>query len=123
LIAEKIGREISLLGILGMVVNTSEARSKEVGIRKVLGASVTGILLLLSKDYLKLMAWACLIAIPLSVVIIDKMLSQMQYYRVRLTVWDILAGIIILAIIGLLTITSQTIKTANTNPAETLKSE
>jgi ABC-type antimicrobial peptide transport system permease subunit len=114
---------ISLLGMLGMVVYTSESRTKEVGIRKVLGASVSGITFLLSKDYIKMMGWAFLIAIPLSVFVIDKMLSSMQHYRVRLTVWDILAGMLILMAMGLATLSSQTIKTASTNPAETLKSE
>jgi predicted lysophospholipase L1 biosynthesis ABC-type transport system permease subunit len=114
---------ISLLGLLGMVVYTSESRTKEVGIRKVLGASVSGITFLLSKDYIKMMGWAFLIAIPLSVFVIDKMLSSMQHYRVRLTVWDILAGMLILMAMGLATLSSQTIKTASTNPAETLKSE
>jgi putative ABC transport system permease protein len=114
---------ISLLGMLGMVVYTSETRTKEVGIRKVLGASVAGITLLLSKDYLKLMGWAFVIAIPLTVLILDRMLSSMQYYSVTLTAWDILAGMVILIGLGLLTITTQTFKTASTNPAETLKSE
>jgi hypothetical protein len=114
---------ISLLGMLGMVVYTSESRTKEVGIRKVLGASVTGITFLLSKDYIKMMGWAFIIAIPLSVFVIDKMLSSMQHYRVRLTVWDIIAGMLILMAMGLATLSSQTIKTASTNPAETLKSE
>ncbi|MCW5910559.1 MAG: ABC transporter permease [Cyclobacteriaceae bacterium] len=114
---------ISLLGMLGMVVYTSETRTKEVGIRKVMGASAAGIAYLLSKDYLKLMAWAFVIAIPLSVIIIDKLLSMTQYYSVTLTVWDILAGMVILVGLGVLTISTQTIKTANINPAETLRSE
>jgi putative ABC transport system permease protein len=114
---------ISLLGMLGMVVYTSETRTKEVGIRKVLGASVAGITLLLSKDYLKLMGWAFVLAIPITVLIIDKMLSEMQYYSVRLTAWDVLGGMFILMALGLLTISTQTVKTASTNPAETLKSE
>lgn len=114
---------ISLLGMLGMVIYTSETRTKEVGIRKVLGATVTSITYLLSKDYLKLMGWAFMIGVPLAVLIIDRMLAAMQYYRVRLTVWDILFGMLILMLLGLFTISTQTIKIANTNPAETLKSE
>jgi ABC-type antimicrobial peptide transport system permease subunit len=114
---------ISLLGMLGMVVYTSETRTKEVGIRKVLGASVAGIAFILSKDYLKLMGWAFLLAIPIAAFVIDKMLSSMQHYSVRLTVWDFVIGIIILVGLGVLTISTQTIKTASINPAETLKSE
>jgi putative ABC transport system permease protein len=114
---------ISLLGMLGMVVYTSEQRTKEVGIRKVMGASTTGIAMLLSKDYARLMIWAFVIAIPLAVLISDRVLISMQYYSVRLNVWDILISILLLMFLGLVTIASQTFKTANTNPAETLKSE
>lgn len=114
---------ISLLGMLGMVVYTSEQRTKEVGIRKVLGASVAGITLLLSKDYLKLMGWAFIIGIPLTVFIVSQLLKMSQYYSVQITVWDVLAGMVALIGLGLLTISTQTIKTASTNPAETLKNE
>ena len=114
---------ITLLGMLGMVIYTSEMRTKEVGIRKVFGASVASITYLLSKDYLKLMGWAFIIGIPLAVVIIDTLLAAAQHYRVQLSVWDILAGMAILMILGLLTVSTQTVKAANANPAETLKNE
>lgn len=114
---------ISLLGMLGMVVYTSETRTKEVGIRKVLGASVAGIAFILSKDYLKLMGWAFVLAIPIAFFVINKMLSSMQYYSVHLTVWDFLLGILTLVVLGISTISAQTIKTASANPAETLKTE
>ncbi len=114
---------ISLLGMLGMVVYTAESKTKEVGIRKVLGASVSSITYLLSKEYLKLMSWAIVISIPITVVIFDYILSKIQYYSVSISIWDILIGIIILMGLALLTITSQTHKTANMNPAETLKYE
>lgn len=114
---------ISLLGMLGMVVYTSEQRTKEVGIRKVLGASAMGITLLLSKDYAKLMFWAFLIGIPIATLVLNQLLSMMQHYSVRLNVWDVLISLGILIFLGLATIASQTLKTANTNPAETLKYE
>lgn len=114
---------ISLLGMLGMVVYTSETRTKEVGIRKVLGASVSGIAFLLSKDYLKMMGWAFIIAIPLSVAMINKMLSMTQYYSVRLTIWDILVAMFVLVCLGVITISTQTLRTASLNPADTLKNE
>jgi ABC-type transport system, involved in lipoprotein release, permease component len=114
---------ISLLGLLGMVVYTSEGKTKEVGIRKVLGATTTGITILLSKDYLKLMLWAAAIAIPITVLIFDKLISGMQYYSITLSVWDVLLSLAFLLVMGLTTIASQTYKTASTNPAETLKYE
>jgi len=114
---------ISLLGMLGMVVYTSEQRTKEVGIRKVMGASTTGIAFLLSKDYARLMGWSFLFAIPLAVLISNRVLISLQYYSVRLNIWDVVISVVLLVSLGLFTIASQTFKTANTNPAETLRSE
>lgn len=114
---------ISLLGLLGMVVYTSETKTKEVGIRKVMGASTAGITILLSKDYLKLMLWAALFAIPVITLIADTVLSGMQHYHVTLNFWDVLISLTVLLVIGLVTIASQTFKTASTNPAETLRTE
>lgn len=113
---------ISLLGLLGMVVYTSEIKTKEVGIRKVMGASITNIIMLLSKDYLKLMLWATVFALPVATFGTTAMLS-MQYYHVTLNVWDVLISLTILLVMGLGTIASQTFKTASTNPAETLRAE
>jgi ABC-type antimicrobial peptide transport system permease subunit len=114
---------ISLLGMLGMVVYTSEGKIKEVSIRKVMGASTSSITYLLSKDYFKLMLWAIVLSIPLTVVFFDKFLTQLQYYSVQLTVWDVLLSSAFLLALGIATIASQTVKTANANPAETLKME
>ncbi len=114
---------ISLLGMLGMVVYTAETKTKEVSIRKVMGATVTSITLLLSKDYLKMMAIAIVLSVPLTAFVLGKMLPQIQYYSVTLSVWDILISTLILVVLGLLTITSQTYKTATANPATTLRSE
>lgn len=114
---------ISLLGMLGMVVYTSETKAKEVGIRKVMGATVYSIAFLLSKDYLKLMLVAIILAVPLTAYFFHLVLPEIQYYSVSLTVWDILLSAFVLLTIGLLTITSQTYKTALTNPAQTLRME
>jgi putative ABC transport system permease protein len=114
---------ISLLGLLGMVVYTSETKTKEVGIRKVMGATTGSITLLLSKDYLKLMMWAALFAIPLTVWLADIILPGLQEYHVTLNFWDVLLSLVILLVMGLGTIASQTFKTASTNPAETLRTE
>jgi putative ABC transport system permease protein len=114
---------ISILGMLGMVVYTSEAKTKEVSIRKVMGASTASITYLLSKDYFKLMLWAIAFSIPLTVFFFDKLLTEIQYYSVQLTLEDVLLSSILLLTLGIATIASQTIKTANANPAETLKVE
>lgn len=114
---------ISLLGMLGMVVYTSETKTKEVSIRKVMGGTVYNLAFLLSKDYLKLMVWAILFAVPITTTIFYLLFPKIQYYSVSLTPWDILLSAMVLLGLGLATIASQTYKTALTNPAETLKGE
>jgi ABC-type antimicrobial peptide transport system permease subunit len=114
---------ISLLGMLGMVVYTAETKTKEVSIRKVMGATIASIAMLLSKDYLKMMAIAIVLSVPLTVFLLGKMLPEIQYYSVTLSVWDVVFSAFILIVLGLITITSQTYKTATTNPASTLRSE
>ena len=114
---------ISLLGMLGMVVYTAETKTKEVGIRKVMGASVSAIAILLSKDYLKMMGWAVAAAIPVTGLLLNLLLPHLQYYSVRLSVWDVLVSTTILIGLGLLTIGSQTYKSAVANPADTLRME
>lgn len=114
---------ISLLGMLGMVVYTSETKAKEVSIRKVMGATVYSLAFLLSKDYLKLMLWAILFAVPITTTIFYLLFPKIQYYSVSLTPWDILLSAIILLGLGFATIASQTHKTASANPADVLKME
>ncbi len=114
---------ISLLGLLGMVVYTSETRIKEVSIRKVLGAGTFGITMMLSREYLKLIMWAIVLSIPVFLFVFDTFFTQIPNYHVTLSVWDLLLSSLALLILGLVTITSQTYKTALTNPADTLKSE
>jgi hypothetical protein len=114
---------ISLLGMLGMVVYTSETKAKEVSIRKVMGATVYNLAFLLSKDYFKLMVWAILFALPITTTIFYLIFPKIQYYSVSLTPWDILLSAVILLGLGFVTIASQTHKTASANPADILKME
>ena len=114
---------ISVLGLLGMVVYTSETKTKEVSIRKVMGASTSGIIVLLSKDYIKLLLWAAAFAIPATVLLFDELLPRIQYYHASIGFWDVVLSLFILLIVGLATIGSLTYKTAQTNAAETLKYE
>jgi ABC-type antimicrobial peptide transport system permease subunit len=118
-----IAISISLLGLLGMVIYTIETRTKEVGIRKVFGANEASIAYLLSKDFLTLMVWAIGLAIPVSILLFNDLLSGLQYYRVSLNVWDILLGLVVFSLIGIATIASQTWKAAGANPVETLRYE
>jgi ABC-type antimicrobial peptide transport system permease subunit len=114
---------ISLLGMLGMVVYTSETKTKEVGIRKVMGATAGSIAFLLSKEYVQMMAIAIAVAIPITAFILNLILPQIQYYSVSLSLGDVVISMVMLLSLGLVTIASQTYKTAMTNPATTLRSE
>jgi putative ABC transport system permease protein len=114
---------ISCLGLLGMVVYTTENRMKELGIRKVMGATKWHLALLLSKGYLKLMGIAAIIATPLTYLIFDKILLQMQYYRFQIGPVEIIISLCLMILLGGATIFSQTIKASQANPVDTLKSE
>jgi putative ABC transport system permease protein len=113
---------ISCLGLFGLAAFSAEQRSKEISIRKVLGASATGIAGLLSKDFLKLVLIAFLIATPISWWAMNQWL-QAFVYRTSISWWMFgLSGMVTL-MISLLTISSQAIKAAVTNPVKSLRSE
>lgn len=113
---------ISCLGLFGLAAYTAERRTKEIGIRKVLGASVSGITRLISKDFIRLIILSALIAFPLSWWIMQKWL---QGYAYRVTIgWPVFAIAGLLAIvIALATISFQSIRAALANPTKSLRSE
>jgi ABC-type antimicrobial peptide transport system permease subunit len=113
---------ISCLGLLGLVLFTAEQRTKEIGIRKVLGASVSSLFRLLSKDFLILVLLAFVIATPLAWWAMNNWLENFEY-RVPIG-WSVfaVAGISALAV-ALLTISFQAIKAAIANPVSSLRSE
>ena len=113
---------ISCLGLFGLAAYTAERRIKEIGIRKVLGASVTGLAGLLSKDFIKLVGIACLIAFPLAYVWIDKWLVGYQY-RVDINWIIFLAAGLAAMLIALTTVSFQAVKAALMNPVKSLRSE
>ena len=114
---------ITLLGLLGMVIYTTENRTREVGIRKVFGAGKTNLTYLLSIEFVKLMLWAILFAIPACFLLLDDLLSSVQYYSVRINAWDIFSGIVITFCLGIITIASQTWRAASKNPVDILRCE
>ena len=111
-----------LIGIVGLLVFDANQRSKELGIRKVLGASVENIMLLLCRQYLKLFSIALLISLPVSFILLDKWLNSFAYQIEPGLLMVILPS---LAMVGLtiLVIVSQSLKTAFAKPIESLKSE
>jgi len=113
---------ISCLGLFGLAAYTAERRTKEIGIRKVLGASVAGITGLLSRDFLRLVLVSALIAFPLSWWFMHKWL-QNYAYRISINWWVfIVAGFLALSI-ALITISFQSIRAAIANPVKSLRTE
>jgi putative ABC transport system permease protein len=113
---------ISCLGLFGLASYAAEQRSKEIGVRKVLGATVSNLVTLLSKDFLILVLIAIAIAVPVSVWALNKWLDKYTY-RITLSWWIMaLAGVITIAI-ALLTVSYQAIKAAVANPVKSLRSE
>lgn len=113
---------ISCLGLLGLALFMAEQRKKEISIRKVLGASTGNILVLLNKDFIKLVAIANMIAFPLAYIIINKWLSAFDY-RVAISFLPFLLAIVISVLIAVLTVSLQSVKVAKANPIDALKYE
>lgn len=113
---------ISCLGLFGLATYTAHVKTREIGIRKVLGASVAGIVRLLSADFLKLVALSIIIATPVAWVMMNRWLQDFAY-RVRIS-WIVfaIAGLLSLAI-ALITVSFRTISAAIANPVKSLKSE
>jgi len=113
---------ISCLGLFGLSAFTAEQRAKEIGVRKVLGASVQNLVLLLTKDFTKLVLFAILIAIPVSWWVMDRWLSDFAYQS-GLDWWIFMASGILAVVIAWLTVSWQSIRAAWANPVKSLKSE
>ncbi|HVX25711.1 MAG TPA: ABC transporter permease [Parafilimonas sp.] len=113
---------ISCLGLFGLATYTAERRIKEIGVRKVLGASVISITTLLSKDFLQLVAIACLLAFPVAWWIMHNWLQNYQY-RIEISWWIFLAAGVSAILIALITISFQSIKAAIANPVKSLRTE
>jgi len=113
---------ISCLGLFGLSAFTAEQRTKEMGIRKVLGASVTSIVSLLSKDFLKLVAVAFVIAAPIAWYAVNQWLRNFEY-KIAVGWWTFAVAGLLAGLIALLTVSFQSVKAALTNPVKSLRSE
>ncbi len=114
---------ISTLGLLGMAVFTTESRMKEISIRKVLGASMKNLSLLLSRSFLVMIIVAGLIAIPVTRYIVDDLLLNDFLYRAKISALDMLSGLLIVLLIGVMTIGWQIREATIQNPADLLRDE
>ncbi|OYD47032.1 ABC transporter permease [Sphingobacterium cellulitidis] len=113
---------ISCLGLFGLAAYMAESRTKEIGVRKVLGASVFSVTRLLSKEFILLIGIACLIAFPIAYWVMNKYLSTYTY-RINVS-WEIFVFTAVLALlITILTVSYQSIKAAMANPVNSLRDE
>jgi putative ABC transport system permease protein len=113
---------IACLGLFGLAAYTAEQRTKEIGVRKVMGASVLQIIKLLSKDFTKLVIISCFIACPIAYFAMNKWLQNFAY-RTNISIWIFIFSGGLALIIALITVSVQTFKTASANPIESLKYE
>src|SRR4029077_11315800 len=113
---------IACLGLFGLVTYAAEQRIKEIGVRKVLGASVSEIVTMISKDFIKLVLIAFVVAFPVGWWMMNKWLQSFAY-RIDISWWVFaLAGLLTIAI-ALITVSFQAIKAAIANPVESLRTE
>jgi len=113
---------ISCMGLFGLVSYMTEQRTKEIGIRKVLGASISQVILLITKDFIILVGISCLIASPLAFYFLQRWLDG-YYYRIHLTPGVFVLSSVMAVVITIVTIGFQALKAALMNPVESLRTE
>jgi len=113
---------IACLGLFGLATFIAEQRTKEIGIRKVLGASVQGIVQMLSKDFMKLVAIAFVLAAPAAWYFMHKWLQDFAY-RINISWWIFVAAGLAALLIALVTVSFQAIRAAISNPVNSLRTE
>ncbi|MEH6306321.1 ABC transporter permease [Olivibacter sp. CPCC 100613] len=113
---------ISCMGIFGLAVFMTEQRTKEIGVRKVLGATVTNLWVLLSADFTKLVFISFALAIPLSTFLVQQWLDHYDY-RLAISPWLFVLTAVAVFLITLITVSFQTVRTAKTNPIDALRNE
>jgi putative ABC transport system permease protein len=113
---------LACLGMLGMAMYSTQTRIKEVGVRKVMGASVTDVVVLLSKSFMMLIGLAVVLGVPVSI-FLGNFFLELYAYRIQITPLLITCGITIITVLGLIIICSQTMKAAISNPVKSLRYE
>jgi len=113
---------VASLGLFGLSLYTVAKRSKEISIRKVLGASVIQITTLITRDYVKLVLIACVLAIPAAYFLLDNWLSDYAFH-IEIGYWFFLSPLLLTVLIALTTVLYQSIRAALANPAKSLRNE
>jgi putative ABC transport system permease protein len=113
---------IAALGLFGLASFTAAQRTKEIGIRKVLGSTMSGILILLSRDFVKLVLIASVIALPVVWLLMDRWLAGFAF-RIDLSPWTFAAAALLTLGLALLTVSYQALRAAAANPVDSLRYE
>jgi putative ABC transport system permease protein len=113
---------IACLGLFGLATFTAQQRTKEIGIRKVLGATIAQILVLLSKEFLRLVLIAVAIAMPLAAYFMHDWLNKFAYH-VDVSWWVFALTALLAITLAMLTVSYQSVKTARMNPVKSLRTE
>jgi putative ABC transport system permease protein len=113
---------ITCLGLFGISLLTMEQRTKEIGIRKILGASTKNLIALLTSQFVKLLAVSVVVAAPLGYWAMHRWLSDFAY-RINISVMVIISASIIVTLVAIVTVGVQALKAANDNPVDALRSE
>ena len=113
---------ITCMGLFGLIAFSAEQRVREIGIRKVLGATVTNIMVIMTRDFIKLVAIAIVISVPLAWWVMSDWLQDFAY-RIKLDAWIFISAAILALAIALITISFQAFRSAIQNPVNNLRSE
>jgi len=113
---------LACLGMLGMAMYSTQTRTKEVGVRKVMGASTTDVVMLLSKSFMMLIVLAVVLGVPVSI-FLGNLFLDLYAYKIQITPLLIISGIAMIAGLGLIIICTQTMKAAVSNPVDSLRYE
>jgi ABC-type antimicrobial peptide transport system permease subunit len=113
---------ISCIGLFGLIMLAAEKRTKEIGIRKVLGASVATIVRTISSDFLKLVMLAAIIAVPAAWFVMNKWLQNYPY-RIDVSWWMFVLAAAFVLVVAFITMSAQSVKAAMANPVRSLRSE
>ena len=114
---------VSILGLLGMAIYTAESKVKELAIRKVLGATLSNLLVLLSRNFIVIFLISACAAIPLAYYVYQETIVPRAVYQNSVGLLELSSGALLIIIIAILTISGQTVKAARSNPAESLRNE
>jgi putative ABC transport system permease protein len=113
---------VSCLGLYGLVALIAVQRTKEIGLRKVLGATLSQLLSLLAKDFMKLILWALVIALRIAAYFMNKWLASYAYH-IQLTWWMFLIPVLFVMMIALALISREIVRAALANPVKSLRTD